>query len=153
VIARGGEILKFIGDAMLAIFPMQDDLDRDGKCRVALDAALAALDGLKDLNELRVAAGQAPLKVGIGLHTGSVSYGNIGAAQGEDARLDFTVIGPAVNLATRIETLCPVLDQPLLASKQFASICGSTLKHLGAYPLNGFAENQDVYGLPDTNAG
>ncbi len=149
VIARGGEILKFIGDAMLAIFPMQDDLDRDGKCRIALDAAMAALDGLRDLNELRVATGQPALKVGIGLHCGSVSYGNIGAAQGEDARLDFTVIGPAVNLATRIETLCPTLDQPLLASKQFASICGSELKHLGAYPLRGFAENQDVYGLPD----
>lgn len=148
VIARGGEILKFIGDAMLAIFPMQDDLDRDGKCRVALDAAIAALDGLRDLNELRSATGQPPLKVGIGLHAGSVSYGNIGAAQGEDARLDFTVIGPAVNLATRIETLCPVLDEPLLASKQFASICGSTMRPLGAHPLRGFAEKQEVYGLP-----
>jgi adenylate cyclase len=149
VIARGGEILKFIGDAMLAIFPMQDDLDRDGKCRVALDAAIAALDGLRDLNELRMATGQPALKIGIGLHAGSVSYGNIGAAQGEDARLDFTVIGPAVNLATRIETLCPVLDQPLLASKQFASTCGSPLRHLGSHPLRGFAEPQDVYGLPD----
>jgi adenylate cyclase len=149
VIARGGEILKFIGDAMLAIFPMQDDLDRDGKCRVALEAAMAALAGLRDLNEMRTATGQPALKIGIGLHAGSVSYGNIGAAQGEDARLDFTVIGPAVNLATRIETLCPILDQPLLASRQFASICGSKLKHLGAYPLRGFAEHQDVYGLPD----
>jgi adenylate cyclase len=148
VIARGGEILKFIGDAMLAIFPMQDDLDRDGKCRVALEAAMAALAGLRDLNEMRTATGQPALKIGIGLHAGSVSYGNIGAAQGEDARLDFTVIGPAVNLATRIETLCPILDQPLLASRQFASVCGSQLKHLGAYPLRGFAEHQDVYGLP-----
>lgn len=149
VIARGGEILKFIGDAMLAIFPMKDDLDRDGKCRIALDAARAALGGLRDLNELRMATGQPALKIGIGLHAGSVSYGNIGAAQGEDARLDFTVIGPAVNLATRIETLCPVLEQPLLTSRQFASTCGSPLRYLGAYPLAGFAEAQDVYGLPD----
>lgn len=148
VLARGGEILKFIGDAMLAIFPMQDDLDRDSKCKVALDAAMAALDGLRELNELRSATGQPPLKIGIGLHAGSVSYGNIGAAQGEDARLDFTVIGPAVNLATRIETLCPVLDEPLIASKQFASVCGSQLRPLGAHALRGFAEKQEVYGLP-----
>jgi adenylate cyclase len=148
VVERGGEILKFIGDAMLAIFPMTDDLDRDNKIRTALDAALAALDGLKELNELRTATGQAPLQVGIGLHAGSVSYGNIGAVQGENARLDFTVIGPAVNLATRLEGLCPVLEQPLLASRQFASVCGSRLKFLGAHPVRGFAEPQDVFGLP-----
>ena len=148
VLARGGEILKFIGDAMLAIFPMQDDLDRDGKCRIALDAAVAAQDGLRELNELRTATGQPALKIGIGLHAGSVSYGNIGAAQGEDARLDFTVIGPAVNLATRIETLCPLLDEPIIASKQFASVCGSKLRPLGAHHLRGFAEKQEVYGLP-----
>lgn len=148
VLARGGEILKFIGDAMLAIFPMQDDLDRDGKCRIALDAAVAAQEGLRELNELRTATGQPALKIGIGLHAGSVSYGNIGAAQGEDARLDFTVIGPAVNLATRIETLCPLLDEPIIASKQFASVCGSKLRPLGAHHLRGFAEKQEVYGLP-----
>ena len=148
VIERGGEILKFIGDAMLAIFPMRDDLDRDAKIQVALEAALGALEGLRDLNELRAAAGQTPLKVGIGLHAGSVSYGNIGAAHGEDARLDFTVIGPAVNLATRLESLCPQLDQPLLASRQFASVCGSRLQYLGSYPVRGFDGPQDVFGLP-----
>lgn len=149
VIERGGEILKFIGDAMLAIFPMNDDLDRDAKIQTALDAAMGALDGLRDLNELRAATGQAPLKVGIGLHAGSVSYGNIGAAHGEDARLDFTVIGPAVNLATRLEGLCPQLEQPLLASRQFASVCGSRLQYLGAYPVRGFDGPQDVFGLPE----
>ncbi len=148
VVERGGEILKFIGDAMLAIFPMNDDLDRDNKIRIALDAAIGALDGLRELNELRMAAGQAPLQVGIGLHAGSVSYGNIGAVQGEDARLDFTVIGPAVNLATRLESLCPLLDQPLLASRQFASVCGSRLKFLGTHPVRGFDQPQDVFGLP-----
>ena len=148
VIDRGGEILKFIGDAMLAIFPMNDDLDRDNKIRVALDAAIAALEGLRDLNELRLASGQAQLHVGIGLHAGSVSYGNIGAAHGEDARLDFTVIGPAVNLATRIEGLCSRLEQPLLASRQFASVCGSRLRFLGTHPVRGFTEPQDIFGLP-----
>ena len=148
VIERGGEILKFIGDAMLAIFPMNDDLDRDTKIRVALDAAVGALDGLRELNELRMATGQEPLEVGIGLHAGSVSYGNIGAAHGEEARLDVTVIGPAVNLATRLEGLCPQLEQPLLASRQFASVCGSRLRYLGSYPVRGFDQPQDVFGLP-----
>lgn len=148
VIERGGEILKFIGDAMLAIFPMNDDMDRDIKICVALDAAVAALDGLRELNELRAATGQPSLHVGIGLHAGSVSYGNIGAAYGEDARLDFTVIGPAVNLATRLEGLCPQLEQPLLASRQFASVCGSRLKFLGSHAVRGFDDPQDVFGLP-----
>ena len=80
--AHGGEILKFIGDAMLAIFPMQDDLDRDNKCHVALRAAQEAFDALDALNEIRASAGKPPLRAGIGLHAGSVSYGNIGAVIG-----------------------------------------------------------------------
>jgi len=146
--ARGGEILKFIGDAILAIFPMQDDLDRDSKCRVALTAAEEALDAMRDLNELRASAGKRPLKVGIGLHAGSVTYGNIGVVSSDLARLDFTVIGPAVNLAARIGDLCRPLDEPLLASRAFASPCGSTLMPLGDYVLRGFDEPQKVYGMP-----
>jgi adenylate cyclase len=71
-------------------------------------------------------------------------YGNIGAP----TRLDFTVIGPAVNLVTRIESLCPVLGRPLLASKPFASPCGSRLKSLGRHSLKGIEEPQEIYGLP-----
>jgi adenylate cyclase len=145
----GGEILKFIGDAMLAIFPMLDDLDRDNKCRIALAAAEEALDSLRDLNDLRASAGKKPLRVGIGLHAGSVSYGNIGALIGPSARLDFTVIGPAVNLAARIEGLCRELDRPLIASRALASPCGSKLVSLGKHSLRGFAKPQEVFGLPD----
>jgi adenylate cyclase len=145
VLARGGEILKFIGDAVLAIFPMDDDLDRDEKCRVALAAAEEALEALRDVNELRASAGKAPLSIGIGLHAGSVSYGNIGAP----TRLDFTVIGPAVNLAARITGLCRPLNQPLLTSKVFASPCGSKLRPLGRYPMHGFDDPQEVYALPE----
>ena len=148
VYKHGGEILKFVGDAMLAIFPMQDDLDRDNKCRIALAAAEEALDGLRDLNDLRASAGKRPLRVGIGLHAGSVSYGNIGALIGASARLDFTVIGPAVNLAARIEGLCRELDRPLVASKALASPCGSKMVSLGKFNLRGFAKPQEVYGLP-----
>ncbi len=145
VLARGGEILKFIGDAVLAIFPMKDDLDRDDKCRTALSAAEEALEAMRDVNELRASAGKAPLSIGVGLHAGSVSYGNIGS----QTRLDFTVIGPAVNLAARITGLCRPLNQPLLASKAFASPCGSKLVPLGHYPMHGFEQPQEVYGLPE----
>ena len=147
--AHGGEILKFIGDAMLAIFPMHDDLDRDHKCHVALRAAHEAFDALDGLNEIRASAGKPPIRAGIGLHAGSVSYGNIGAAIGNSARLDFTAIGPAVNLASRIEGLCKGLNRPLLASKSFASPCGSMLVPLGKFELAGFPEPQEIYGLPD----
>ncbi len=147
--AHGGEILKFIGDAMLAIFPMHDDLDRDHKCHIALRAAHEAFDALDALNEIRASAGRPPLRAGIGLHAGSVSYGNIGAVIGNSARLDFTAIGPAVNMASRIQDLCRGLNRPLLASKAFASPCGSMLVPLGKFDLAGFPEPQEIYGLPD----
>jgi adenylate cyclase len=147
--AHGGEILKFIGDAMLAIFPMQDDLDRDNRCHVALRAAYEAFDALDGLNEIRASAGKPPIRAGIGLHAGSVSYGNIGAAIGNSARLDFTAIGPAVNLASRIQALCRPLNRTLLASRTFASPCGSLLVPLGHFELAGFAEPQQIYGLPE----
>lgn len=145
---QGGEILKFIGDAVLAIFPMRDDLDRDTQCQIALAAAEGALEAISELNELRASAGKRPLKVGIGLHAGSVTYGNIGVVSHDLARLDFTVIGPAVNLAARIGDLCRPLDEVLLASRAFASPCGSKLVPLGKYDLRGFDEPQEVFGLP-----
>src|SRR6201999_3936755 len=145
--AHGGEILKFIGDAMLAIFPMRDDLDRDLKCQIALQAAFEAFDAMDGLNEIRASAGKPPLRVGIGLHAGSVSYGNIGAAIGNSARLDFTAIGPAVNLASRIQGLCRGLNRQLLASKTFASPCGSMLVPIGDYELQGFPKSQAIYAL------
>ncbi len=143
--AHGGEILKFIGDAMLAIFPIADDLDRDRACLAALAAAEAALSELDGLNERRAAAGEETLGLGLALHTGSVTYGNIGAPD----RLDFTVIGPAVNLVTRLERLCEPLGRRLLASARFASPCGSKLVTLGRHPLRGIALPQEVYGLPE----
>ena len=142
--ARGGEVLKFIGDAMLAIFPIRDDLDRDRACHTALAAAIAALEGLDALNAERVTQQKPPLRVGLGLHTGSVMYGNIGAPN----RLDFTVIGPAVNLVTRIESLCKPLGRRLLASARFASPCGSQLVGIGRHTLKGIAEPQQIFTLP-----
>jgi adenylate cyclase len=145
VLARGGEVLKFIGDAMLAIFPIRDDLDRDRACHTALTAAVAALAGLDALNAGRRAAAKPPLGVGLALHTGPVMYGNIGAPN----RLDFTVIGPAVNLVTRIESLCKPLGRRLLASARFASPCGSQLVGIGRHALKGIAEPQAIFTRPD----
>lgn len=142
--AHGGEILKFIGDAMLAIFPMRDDMDRDRACRSALDAAMEGMRNLRDLNDLRASYGKERLKAGIGLHAGSVTYGNIGTTE----RLDFTVIGPAVNLAARLESFCRPLGESLLASKTFASPCGFKLVSLGEYEMPGIPEKQEIFGLP-----
>ena len=140
-----GEVLKFIGDGFLAIFPIKDDLDRDRACNTALKAAMESLDALRELNVSRQTAGKPLLEVGIALHIGSVMYGNVGAAE----RLDFTITGPAVNLVSRIENLCRDLHYPLLTSAQFASPCGSTLRSIGLHRLRGVAAPQEIYTLPE----
>ncbi len=142
--AHGGQVLKFIGDAMLAIFPIADDLDRDRACHTALSAAEAALAGLDQLNEGRAEAGKPPLDMGLALHMGAVMYGNIGAPD----RLDFTVIGPAVNLVSRLEGLTAGLGLRLVASTRFASPCGSRLRSIGRHALRGIAEPEEVFTLP-----
>jgi adenylate cyclase len=141
---HGGEVLKFIGDAMLAIFPIADDLDRDRACVAALAAAEDALADLDDLNERRLADGKAILEADIALHSGAVMYGNIGAPD----RLDFTAIGTAVNLVTRLERMSEELGQRLLASARFASPCGSKLVSVGHYRLRGFSQPQEIFALP-----
>ncbi|CAK0752537.1 hypothetical protein CCP1ISM_4770001 [Azospirillaceae bacterium] len=147
--SRGGEILKFVGDGMLAIFPL-DGPTAGGPAGsiatgLALDAGRDAVAGLARLNAERSAWGQPTLQCGIGLHLGDVMYGNIGAAN----RLDFTVIGPAVNLVTRIEGLCKRLDRPLLTSAVFAACCPSPLLSLGFQPVRGLTEPVEVFGLPE----
>ena len=114
-----GEVLKFIGDGVLAIFPTGEDWDFTSTSVRALDAALAGLARLDQVNAERHAAGQAEIRIGIGLHLGEVIYGNVGAVD----RLDFTVIGPAVNLAARLEGLTKRLMRPLITSQAFAAAC------------------------------
>ena len=143
--ARGGQVLKFIGDAMLAIFAI--DGEPEGEvCRRALDAAEEAQAALAALNESRAAAEKPWVEADIALHLGEALYGNIGAAD----RLDFTVIGPAVNEAARIEKLCDRLGRRLLASERFASaadLCGGRLEPLGSHALRGVAAPQTIFGL------
>lgn len=134
---HGGEILKFIGDAVLAVFPVADD-DRE-PCQRALRAADEALDALHAWSR---ADGTRPaLAIGVGLHLGEVMYGNVGGR----GRLDFTVIGGSVNEVCRVEALCKPLGCPLLMTDTFASALGShELASLGRHALRGVSEPREI---------
>lgn len=139
--AEGGEVLKLIGDALLAIFPVAGD--PAPACRRALEAARRAEAGMAEVNALRASRGQPPLAYGLALHLGDVMYGNIGG----ERRLDFTVIGPAVNLASRIGALSGELGRATLLSEDFARASGLPCVPLGAFRLKGLAAPQAVFGL------
>ena len=140
-----GEVLKFIGDGMLAIFPAADDDDFSQSSVRALEAATEGLERLDAVNRARRASGRDELRTGIGLHLGEVIYGNVGSAE----RLDFTVIGPAVNLASRIEDLTKRLSRPMLFSSAFARVCPRSLVSLGLHPVRGLLDPEEVFGLPE----
>jgi adenylate cyclase len=145
----GGEILKFMGDGLLAIF-RTDERRRTETCTAALAAASEALDLMDLLAARRREAGQPTLGLDIALHVGTVQYGNVGT----DARLDFTVIGPAVNEAARIEALCGPLGRPLLVSQAFAAAASANRKHLmslGRHRLRGVREDTELFTLADAN--
>lgn len=142
---EGGEVLKFIGDAMLAIFPIKAYADAHMACTRALSAAAQARAAMAEINAERDRAGQPTIAFGIALHLGDVMYGNIGG----ESRLDFTVIGPAVNLAARIEGLCGQLGRTLLLSDDFVRASGSPADAVGAYMLKGIGASQTVYAPRD----
>ena len=137
-------MLKFLGDGMLAIFPFED-ATRDQVCHQALDAAAEAMSTVDGLNATRREAGKPAAAVDLALHLGEVLYGNVGAVN----RLDFTVIGPAVNEAARIETLCEPLGHNVLVSAELATAVGESrrLVPLGRHVLRGVREVREVYGL------
>lgn len=143
--AHGGEILRFIGDAMLIVFPTSESVGTDGACAAALDAAIDAYAALDALNHRRRRAGQPEIRFGVGLHAGTVVYGNVGAPD----RLDFTVMGPAVNRAARIESLTKELGCRLLVSAEFARCSGRPMRSLGRHALKGVAEPQEVFAPED----
>ncbi len=140
ITARGGEILKFIGDAVLAVFPVEGDAA--AACRAARAAAEEAHVALDALNARRAERGLPAMAHGIALHVGEVQYGNIGT----QSRLDFTVIGPAVNLTSRLEGLCGKLARRTVTSSAFAALAGDGLAPLGTFDLKGIAEPQPVFG-------
>lgn len=146
--AHGGEVLKFIGDGIIAIFPLSEP----DACVRALDAAEAALAAIARLGAERAAANLAHTGLHLALHAGEVLYGNIGAK----ARLDFTVVGPAVNEVARIEAMCRSLDQRLVVSAAFAAAAGparSRLVSLGRYALRGVRLPQELFTIDAAQAG
>ena len=143
--AYGGEILKFVGDGMLAIFPIAAGDPAGEACGRALAATTDAGEAMAALNRRRTGAGEAPLDYGIALHVGDVVYGNVGAAN----RLDFTVIGPAVNLATRIEGVCKIVKRRPLMSGAFVEAAGCSADPVGRFELKGIATPQEVFALGD----
>jgi adenylate cyclase len=139
VAEQGGEVLKFIGDAMLAIFPI--GADPAGTCGAALVAAERAQAALIAENRRRADACLPGIEYGLALHVGDVMYGNIGS----DTRLDFTVIGPAVNLTARLESICARLGRPLLLSRDFVEAGGISARSLGSFPLKGVGIEQEIF--------
>jgi adenylate cyclase len=144
ILDHGGEVLKFMGDGLLAIFPIGSDRDPAEVCARALASAYEARRNVAALNRsTRIEVGGVHL--GLALHVGDVLYGNIGGGN----RLDFTCIGAAVNLAARLEKLAGKLGRVILASDEFARHCGSDFQPIGQFPLAGFAAQQTVFGVPD----
>jgi class 3 adenylate cyclase len=142
--AFGGEVLKFIGDGVLAIFPVIETPAE--ACEAALRAVAAACAGMAHLDAMRRAQGLPPLPFGAALHLGEILWGNVGAAD----RLDFTAIGPAVNLVSRLEGMCRPLGRPVLISGALAAETTMPLVPLGEHVLRGIAAPCAVFTLPDT---
>lgn len=143
VTARGGEILRFIGDAMLIVFPIDDNMCQQTACNAAIDAAIDAQSNLLSLNHRRRRHGQPEIEFGVGLNIGEVVYGNVGAPD----RLDFTVMGPAVNRTARLESLTKNLGCNILFSEKFAGLIETPSEFLGQHEMKGIAEPQAVYAL------
>ena len=143
--AAGGEVLKFLGDGLLAAFPVI--VSPELACAAALAAAREALRRNAEVNDAHSEATRLDLDVA--LHLGEVFYGNVGAA----SRLDFTVIGPAVNEASRIEAMCGILGRDLLMSEPFARQCGHPAVSLGSQALRGLAEPRELFGLAVSGVG
>jgi len=141
--AFGGEVLKFIGDGVLAIFPVTGVPAE--ACEAALRAIGAARAGMAHLDAARQAQGLRPLPFGAALHLGEILWGNIGAVD----RLDFTAIGPAVNLVSRLEGLCRPLGRSVLISGAVAAEATAPLVPLGEHVLRGIAAPCAVFTLPD----
>jgi adenylate cyclase len=139
---NNGDVLKLMGDGVLAIFTAED---RERACNAALTAAIAARKGIASLKERRMGNGLPVTDMYLGLHVGEVFYGNVGSRE----RLDFTVIGPAVNEVSRIAAMCRSVDQPVLTSPAFANV-GDIRKRLvsvGRYALRGVATAQELFTL------
>jgi adenylate cyclase len=142
---HGGEILKFMGDGLLAVFPIaKDGGDLGAVCARVLEAAREARASVE---AMRYPAGEGDerFRFGVALHIGEILFGNIGGT----SRLDFTCIGPAVNLAARLEKIAGKLSRTVVASAAFAGVSRDGWTELGEFPIAGFSKTQRVFGLRD----
>ena len=143
--AHGGEVLKYMGDGLLAVFPIDEYVgDSQQVCSRVLKAAHESRASVADMH-YQIGDVVERFRFGVALHVGRILYGNIGGGN----RLDFTCIGPAVNLAARLEKIASRLHRTIVASEGFAGICSGGWSDLGEFPIAGFSKDQRVYGLID----
>jgi adenylate cyclase len=143
--AHGGEVLKYMGDGLLAVFPIDEYVgDAQQVCSGVLSAAHESRASVADM-EFPIGETIERFRFGVALHVGRILYGNIGGGN----RLDFTCIGPAINLAARLEKIASRLHRTVVASEGFASICRGGWSDLGEFPIAGFSKAERVYGLID----
>jgi adenylate cyclase len=140
--AHGGEVLKFMGDGLLAIF--RAETDAADAVRRAYAATVDVRSAIDEVNAVRVPAGDLPIEFAMGLHVGQVAYGNVGGQK----RLDFTVLGPAVNYASRLQNLAKRLGQPVLISSAFANHLAEPLVAAGAHAMRDIGRSEKVFALP-----
>jgi adenylate cyclase len=146
---HGGEVLKYMGDGLLAVFPIDEYVGDDRQvCSRVLEAARESRSLVADM-QYAIGDTVERFRFGVALHVGPVLYGNIGGGN----RLDFTCIGPAVNLAARLEKIASRLRRTVVASEGFAGICSGGWSDLGEFPIAGFSKAQRVYGLLDETSG
>jgi adenylate cyclase len=141
VTEHGGEVLKFLGDGLLAVFPITDEQSQEEAGAAAVRAAREAISRNEAVNRSR--PNEPSLSLDIALHCGDVFYGNIGAAN----RLDFTVIGPAVNEASRMEALCEPLGCSVVMSQTIAAASPAPVRPLGRHTLRGISEPRELFTL------
>ena len=142
---HGGEVLKFMGDGLLAVFPIDEYVgDVEQVCSSVLEAARESRGSVEALH-YPIGEAVERFRFGVALHVGKILYGNIGGGN----RLDFTCIGPAINLAARLEKIAGRLGRTIVASGGFAGICRAAWHDLGEFPIAGFSKAEHVYGLVD----
>ena len=147
VLHHGGEVLRFIGDAVLAIFPIRGKNGAEKACQRAMQAAATARESLLLVNQGRQARGEEPLDFGLGLHIGEVLFGNIGVPE----RVEFSVIGPAANEVARLESLTKSLQRRVLVSESFAKHMKLDWVSEGQHELRGVGQQVSVYAPPPIN--
>ncbi len=149
IATHGGEVLKFMGDGLLAVFPFDEYVGDIGQaCAKVLEAACEARANV-EVMQFPIGETIERFRFGVALHVGRILYGNIGGGN----RLDFTCIGPAVNLAARLEKMASRLHRTVVASAAFAQGCPGKWDDLGEFPIAGFSKAERIYGLSDETAG